>query len=182
METHQTIHELAAEETRLLAVVERAHGLIEAKEAELDYAGVYDSYRAVHVAYARLITNPIDGLEALKRALFLQWIAQIEPSCFTGVREIETGVEQYVIQATSRRLADHLADTELIVMLNWYASLTDWYFAQFPLMPQREGCTHDESTQQLAAVFTEQSLTNRGQMGRYWQSVIMSRLRRESTA
>src|SRR4051794_34800233 len=99
-----TIQKLGIDEDCLLAVVEQACGLMAEKTEQLDHAGVFDQYRAVHAAYARLLTHPDDGLEALKRALFLQWIAQTEPASFTGVREVEAAAEQGVIAATQRRL------------------------------------------------------------------------------
>jgi hypothetical protein len=177
-----TIQTLAIEEDRLLTVVEQARGLLEEKTGQLDHAGVFDQYRAVHTGYARLLTHSDDGLEALKRAIFLQWIAQIEPSCYTGVREVETAAAQWVIAAAQRRLADGPANTELAVMLRWYDSLTGWYFGQFAEMAALQRHLVDgEAPQQLADVFTEQSLANRGQMGQYWRSVLRSQSRQNST-
>jgi hypothetical protein len=178
MVRYPTIQQLAIDESRLLAVVEQAHGLMEEKTEQLGRAGVFDRYRAVHTAYARLLTHPGDGLEALKRALFLQWIAQFEPSCFTGVHEVEAGAEQRVIAAAQQTLADGPADTELAVMLRWYDSLTAWYFERFQdaaVLQRYLG--RAEVPEGLADVFTEQSLTNRGQMGRYWLSVLRGRSR-----
>ena len=64
------LDDLAALEEQLLLQVEHVTA---STEAQLERAGVFAAYRYVHTAYAELLLDPDCGMEALKRALFLQW-------------------------------------------------------------------------------------------------------------
>jgi hypothetical protein len=130
-----TLSDLAAEEDRLLQRIKAIHGLLEEKAARLHAEGIIDAYTAVYRAYADLITDPSQGDEALKRALFLQWIAIIEPTPFTGIGALDGQTQRHVLEAVQRRIAEGRVDDELLVMLRWYHSITEWYFDDFPNLP-----------------------------------------------
>ncbi len=100
-----TVDELAAREQELLNVVNRMVGTIEEKAAQLQQAGIFDAYLRVHQDYVRLLHDPQQGREALKRALFLQWYAVSEPSAFTGLWELDQAAEEGVVQELDRLLS-----------------------------------------------------------------------------
>ncbi len=168
-----TVAELAVEEDRLLAQVEHAQGHMEQKWEWLRARGVFAAYSKVHRAYVALIADTPEGTEALKRALFLQWIAAIEPTVFTGIAELRLDTQRAVAVDIERRLTHGQADYELMWMLRWYDSVLPWYFDDFADLPQLRQFLEDKYPDiRLARVFTEESLKDRGQMGAYWLEML----------
>ena len=167
--------ELTAEEDRLLAIVSRITGTMEEKSQQLDNLGVFDAYRKVHIAYVDLAEK--DGnVEALKRAIFLQWYRLSEPSCFTGLLEFDTNAEQKALRFLNHLLITHQLDQELQWMLPEYYFITDFYLDRFDGFEEIK-CFSKENWQELWAddAPTRESLKNRGQMGKYWLSTSMPR-------
>ncbi|HEY9401268.1 MAG TPA: hypothetical protein VIQ24_01150, partial [Pyrinomonadaceae bacterium] len=68
-------------EQLLLSRVEQATGLMEEKHEQLLQSGVFGEYRKIYEEYVGLIESQAEGLEALKRAIFLHWYQLAEPSC-----------------------------------------------------------------------------------------------------
>jgi hypothetical protein len=167
--------ELTAEEDRLLAIVSRTTGSMEEMSQQLDNLGVFDAYRKVHMAYVDLAER--DGnVEALKRAIFLQWFRLSEPSCFTGLLEFDTRAEQKALRLLDHLVITHQLDQELQWMLPWYYFITDFYLDHFEGFEEIK-CFSKENQQELWAdgAPTRDSLRNRGQMGEYWLSITMPR-------
>ncbi len=174
-----TLPDLAAEEDRLLQQVDAIQGLIfDDKEPRLRVEGVVDAYGAVYRAYAGLIADTPQGDEALKRALFLQWIAFVEPTAFTGIGPLDRATQHDVLGALQRRLAGGRVDDELVWMLRWYDSITEWYFSDFPNFPVLRGFLRDKYPNiHLAGIFTRDALQDRGQMGMYWLDMLQEQER-----
>ena len=167
--------ELTAEEDRLLAIVSRITGTMEEMFQQLDDLGVFDAYRKVHLAYVDLAER--DGnVEALKRAIFLQWFRLSEPSSFTGLWEFDTNAEQKALRLLDHLVITHQLDQELQWMLPWYYFITDFYLDRFDGFEEIK-CFSKENQQELWAdgAPTRESLKNRGQMGKYWLSITMPR-------
>ena len=72
-----TIDELDEKERNLLLQINNTAGSIEEKLHQLQVKGIFDAYKQVHSDYADLAQ---ENHEALKRGLFLQWYALVEPS------------------------------------------------------------------------------------------------------
>jgi hypothetical protein len=170
-----TLADLAAEEDRLLQRIKAVHGLLEDKAARLHAEGILDAYNALYHAHADLITDPSQGDEALKRALFLQWIAIIEPTAFTGIGELDRETQHHVLEAVQRRIAEGCVD-ELVRMLRWYDTITEWYFDDFPDLPVLRSFLQDKYPDiRFAGIFTREALPGRGPMGVYWLSYCKGR-------
>ena len=122
-----------------------------------------------------------ENLEALKRALFLQWYAAIEPSAFTGIPEtaplgtdegLRGEAESQVLGEVDRRVREGQLDNELHWMLPLYYSIQEWYFdtreglggAQLPICQRNR---QDEWTRQDPS-----GLEGRGQMSEYLLSML----------
>lgn len=197
-----TLSKVTTEEERLLKDVGRIQDMLpfQEKGPYLQARGVLDAYAAVYDAYVALIDDTSDGTEALKRALFLQWIAFVEPDAFTGIGALDRGTQHRVLEEVQRRIVEDHADTELIWMLRWYDSMTAWYFDDIfddggKPTPQTawyfEGCVELPGLRrflrdkhgdiQLAAIFTTGSLDHRGQMGEYWLAMLQSQERRRAS-
>jgi hypothetical protein len=163
------IEELAKEESRLLDQVRAADGLMEEKHAVLRESGIYAAYSKVHQGYAALIDDPLSGREALKRALFIQWYSVSEPSCFTGIRDLDSEAEAKVFHKLDELAERTQLDDELHYMLSWYYRISDWYFDARSDVPNLIGWL-DDSHHDLPS-YQKRDFDDRGQMGDYWRSL-----------
>ena len=183
------LENLAEEEECLFARVIQVEGTFEAREQQLREEGVFEAYRRIHAEYARLAVEQ-ENLEALKRALFLQWYAAIEPSAFTGIPEtgplgtdegLRGEAESQVLGEVDRRVREGQLDNELHWMLPLYYSIQEWYFdtreglgalnAYLPTQPQDEWTRQDPS-----------GLEGRGQMSEYLLSMLAGYHRQKQKA
>jgi hypothetical protein len=114
------------------------------------------------------------------RALFIQWIAFVEPPILTGVRGLDRGTQRRVLEEVQRRIERDQADNELVTMLRWYDSITDWYFDDYADLLLLHNFLQDKYPDiRLAQVFTKESVTQRGQMGRYLLSMLEGQEQRD---
>lgn len=165
-----TVDELDQKESELLLQINNIVGSTEEKVRQLEVKGIFDAYKQVHSYYADLAQ---EDYEALKRGLFLQWYALVEPSFLSGINDIDSQAEKRIIDTLNDQIGQNKVDSELYSMVSYYA---DWEFA----FDRFGDCTNlnrllqnklDYNTiiQQLG----QSNLTCRGQMGIYWQSVIL---------
>ena len=162
-----TLAELTEEEGRLAAEVERVTGSMEQKRAELERRGVFRDYARVHSAYSALAAG--GSIEALKRALFLQWFAVSEPSCFSGLGEVEPESERRVFELLDSLAANGLPDPELRWMLPYYYRNTDFHFDSQPGLPMLRRWLQDHKRVPFRdEYFHDPALGGRGQMSDYW--------------
>lgn len=166
-----TLRALGREETQLLARVGSVEGTMEVKTAAL--AGVSQAYATVHRNYVELAEN--GDLEALKRAVFLQWFAVVEPPFLTGLSDLDQGSVARAMAVVDRLCAAGALDDELAWMLPYYYLIAEWAF------PPGEECPHfaayckTNEPKGLVQPPASTQLAGRGQMGDYWQSVQRSR-------
>jgi len=170
------LENLTVHEEQLMAQVDQVQGVTEERMRQLQERGVFGTYDRVYQAYVDMIVDTtIEGTEALKRALFLQWIAFLEPSFFTGIGELDRNLQRRVLEEVQRRVERSQTDDELVWMLRWYDSITEWYFDDFADLPLLHQFLQDKYPDiQLARIFTKESVTRRGQMGVYWLSMLES--------
>ena len=173
------LHTLVEEEDRLIALVEAQVGLMEEKEDALVRLGVFAQYAAVHEAYVSL-AHEQNSLEALKRALFLQWFAVAEPACFSGLREIRKAPESRLWILIGEFLRADAADDELHLMLASYYALSDFYFdaaaSQEVIASARAGRAFTD----VRSTLVEDQFLDRGAMGEYWSSYLDASHRRDT--
>ncbi len=150
----------------LYKIVTSLDGKMEEKSAQLKKNGVFERYKVIHKAYADLHKQ---DLEALKRGLFLIWYALVEPPCFTGINDLNAEAENRIIHTLERRLRQNLIDYELEWMLSYYATW-DYVFERFSEYDELQRKLKQADTE-LPSSINKQDMTNRGQMGVYWNSL-----------
>ncbi len=166
------LNSLNSAEDQLLSRVKQVIGLMEDKHEQLRESGVYAEYGKVYEAYVELIESGSEGLEALKRATFLLWYEQAEPSCFSGVFGLSEESSRKVLESLERRIEVSMLDAELKWMLPFYDTIAEWVFARPDLPNLRAFLSRadPESWQQIG--LKDEDFENRGQMGEYWLSII----------
>lgn len=165
------LEELNLAEWKLFARVESLNGLMEEKFLQLQREGTFAEYGKIYEAYVALIESEIEGLEALKRAIFLLWYEQAEPACFTGIWGLSESASDKVLTSLEARIEADSIDLELRWMLPYYNSIANWVFERparlthlkrFLVAPNK-----DLWMQELKA----ENFIDRGHMGIYWVSV-----------
>ena len=163
---------LTEQENELLARINATKGSMDEKAKQLEDDGVFDSYREIHKGYASLAMA--GDIESLKRSLFIQWYAVSEPSCFTGIQEVDHDVEEVVFSIVENLIFNGHADEELKFMIAWYYQISSYYFDTFwPNSPifkilSQFNQNHDYRIERFPL---GEPLENRGQMGDYWMSI-----------
>lgn len=163
------VHRIAKREEELLTVIKGIIGSIEEKNEALESAGVFKAYNDIHFEYAELAQ---ENSEALKRAMFLQWYAQVEPPFVSGLAELVTGAEQKVLEILDEKILHNSLDLELVATLSYYA---DWEFVFEGCSKYRNLVSFLENKFSFAAcmgVLKPIDFNGRGQMGEYWRSVL----------
>lgn len=138
---------------------------------------IFEKYRDIHRSYLDLYLRSTDEatkLEILKRLIFLNWYALVEPSCNTGIEDLDkmTILESYSI--LDQYLAEERIGTEFRWMLSYYSS---WDYTILAFSENRL----EKLTAFVKTVDTSVSsfpwnqlpkgvMDNRGQMGIYWIS------------
>lgn len=118
-------------------------------------------YGAIHEDY----TN-INNTEALKRAIFIQWYAAVEPAHLTGIGVLHRANELETMRRFAVLQASQGIDTEFARMMQHYDAVAGWYFNAF-----KTGI----DPHLISTMLTEDQETfeyrSRGQMGLYWSSL-----------
>jgi hypothetical protein len=130
--------------------------------------GTFARYEQVHLAYANLADQ---DAEALKRGVFIQWIALTEPSVFTGIAELDHEAKVKIIKALDDRIGSNTLDYELSWMLRYYADW-DFVFERFKEFRFLHDWIAHEKGALLPDKIDTQAMAPRGRMGRYWNSLI----------
>ena len=172
-----TLPELAAWEDRIADSVARASGAVEQRDRQLEQAGIYGEYPAIFAAYLALGTaESPQGLEALRRATFLAWYAGVEPACFSGISGLPEAQTRTVCERLDELFRAGPGDAQLAWMVPWYNSVFEYPFALYPgLASLRAFLARADDRAWERAGLTLDDLRGRGQMGRYWSSVVGAR-------
>jgi hypothetical protein len=164
-----------------LVIYQRAQNVVGSMEEQtrlMRAQGLFEQYKAIHSAYwevARQTTVFEVQQEALKRLVFLNWYSLLEPSCFTGVDELEPGAMQGAFGLLNNYLVEGKLDEEFTWMLSFY-SCWEWIILHFaePKLPQLVAFVNAVDTSILhvpKGQLLQGAMENRGQMGRYWRSM-----------
>jgi hypothetical protein len=161
-----TLQELAVWEKRLIAALP-AHGHFEDLIPQVEAARLPEQWQQVVEGYASLLDDPEQGLEALRRAIFLVWYSYNEPWPLTGIRDLSAEVERLVLQRLDQHLASGQSDAELCSMLRGYGP-----GLPFDLHPQLVALNRFLTGIQgpYSPNAPLGSLQARGAMGEYWLS------------
>jgi hypothetical protein len=144
---------------------------MEERGEQLAKQGVFLSYRQIHEAYTNLGIRD-SNIEALKRAVFLQWYSMSEPPCFSGVGDMKEEAECRVFQRLNDLIVEDQIDDELLWMLPYYYSITDYYLDRFDGYEQLKLFSNIPNFRLWADSVPEiDSLQGRGQLSKYWLSL-----------
>lgn len=160
------IDELTKIETELYLKVCSLNGTIEEKHEQVTKLGISKEYKIIHQKYAELSS---ENIEALKRGLFINWIAVSEPTFLTGIAELDENAQEIIIKEINERIKNQTVDFELNWMLNYYKDW-DYAFAKFA----KNEFFYDKimSNKEIEMPkIDKQKMENRGQMGIYWNSL-----------
>jgi len=163
-------------EQQLFLQVKRVTGLMEEKHEQLQRSGVFGEYGKIYEAYVELMESENEGLEALKRAIFLMWYEQAEPACFTGIFGLSEDASRKVFETLEHRIETGKLDLELKWMLPFYNDIAEWVFSKYADLPCLEeflATANSELWQEVE--LKAEDFVNRGKMGDYWRSIIESK-------
>jgi hypothetical protein len=166
-ENDMTLDMLAECETNLNVRIAGLSGTMESKHEQLEGLGIYAAYRDIFTGYQALLDDPEDGLEALKRVVFLAWYEPAEPCMFTGLFQLPGRTMGSAIAYLERDRACAAPDAELSWMLPWYYLIADYVFPDLkeaPCLARYLGAPYKTPPAYPA-------FSNRGQMGDYWNSI-----------
>lgn len=166
-----TLEEMSRRELGILERAGRAVGLMEEKDRELREGGVYAESAALHAAYVRLAAPPDSNLEALKRAIFLGWYETTEPSCFTGIADLNRDEVRRAHELLDAACTGGGVDAELEVMLGFYWFIADYHFTFNSSTRLRQYVSKLNPEAHKAFGFSRHALEGRGQMGHFWTSI-----------
>jgi hypothetical protein len=159
-----TLAEIARLEQILIDRVAANRAMVSSSGADMkdelftvfETTGVFAGFADVHAGYAALVDDLDHGMEALKRALFLQWYARAEPGYITGIHRLYAESEWAVLQQLERRLIGlrtepwAIEDEELICMLDCYDDIFGWYLRSLEAFPALQSYLTDTITLTIA--------------------------------
>jgi hypothetical protein len=108
----------------------------------------------------------------LKRLTFLNWYSQVDPSCFTGLDNLDEKVILSSFSLLNEHISENGLDSEFVWMLSFYSSW-DWTILRFTkeklIALGNFVKSVDNSISSIPVnLLPKGSLDNRGQMGIYW--------------
>jgi len=172
--------ELTAREQALCSYISSFTGTIEAKTQQLEEAGIFAAYSDIYTHYIaayQCSTNDSEKLEILKRLAFLSWFGLLEPSFISGIGELDEASIRTVYVWLDEHMLGQQPDAELHWMLSFYAS---WEYLLLPFIePHLPALAAFIKAVDPTVLHVPKhpepwlAMDNRGQMGRYWQSIWM---------
>lgn len=156
-----------------MAEVSAVEGTMEAKYAELEARGVLHSYIEVHRDYVELAAG--GDIEALKRAIFLQWFEVVEPPFLTGIANLDRDAVVGAMELIENLCAAAAIDDELAWMLPYYFLIAEWAFPAPAQCPHFTAYCKEHAPNGLVLPAVGTELRGRGQMGEYWRELQQAR-------
>lgn len=153
------------------------NGTIESITEKLATEGIFEKYRNIHKNYLNLYLRIGDEevkIEILKRLIFLNWYSMLEPSCFTGIDDLDprTVFESYSI--LDHYLFSGKIDAEFKWMLSYYSS---WDYTILEFSENKLEALTDFVKKVDTSILSfpknqlpKGAMDRRGQMGIYWIS------------
>ena len=126
---------------------------------------IHNKYKEIYLQYSEFY-NKTQNLEALKRIIFIQWYAVVEPVTLTGIGELDQEVERENLRNLYHLILHNKVDKEFLTMILHYYYIGDWYFNSFYDFSEPLSAIKQEFAYYLMG-----QLKDRGQMGYYWNSL-----------
>jgi hypothetical protein len=166
-----TLMALAGWEDAILASLNGARGTIEEKDEQIRRSGLYAEYPAVLRSYIDHLAPEL-SMEALKRAVFLVWVAALEPPPVSGIAEFPERYSREVMAALEDQVCYRVLDEEFLMMLAWYRSVFALPFELFGADRQVPAVTRGIAAKAWRERFTPAQFQDRGQLGHYWRRLL----------
>jgi len=171
------IDNLSDKELELYNYAESIDGTMDSRTEHLIENGIFEKYREIHKSYLDLFfhtDNEETKLEILKRLTFLNWYSLVEPSCYTGVEDLDSSIVFDSYSILNDYLTDNKIDTEFKWMLSYYSS---WDYTILEFSENKLGALTKFVKKVDTSIFhapknqlLKGTMDNRGQMGIYWIS------------
>ena len=162
-----TVEELAEQESILIERVHAINADIHEKIAMLEASDIFDEYRKIHDQYVHMAVAD-ENLEALKRAIFIQWFALAEPAWLSGIGDLEPSTVSIALSELRRRILNGELDDEFRWMLQCYFNVQDAFITTHKEFDQL--AEYFQGRQWNQASIQKFSFDGRGQMGMYWSN------------
>ena len=167
MQTELVLSELANKEQELFSKVIYLY-----HNSKLDYTDeqlfvVFMEYKKVHKTYSDLAST---NIEALKRALFIQWYELTEPNYLTGISDLDKSAKENVFTCLYEIITLNKIDNELKWMLNYYSNWS-WIFEEIKSYKGFDIYSMNEQNYLMPEKIDKEQMKKRGQMGHYWNSL-----------
>jgi len=154
------------------------NGTMDLVTEKLSAEGIFEQYRNIHKSYLELYSRIDDEaikLEILKRLVFLNWYALVEPGCYTGIEDLDNATVSESYSILNQYLIDGKVDNEFKWMLSFYSS---WDYTILPFSEHKlEALTAFVKGVDTSILSCPKNqlpkgvMDNRGQMGIYWISM-----------
>ena len=163
------IEDITEKESKILRLVSINENEI---EQFFSKSHVYDRYIEIHISYVILALKDLN-LEALKRAIFLQWYAQAKPYYISGIKTLN---HNYEIKAMDKMIEDYqkdVLDEEFKIMLIHYYKFMDDIFSNYKNFDKISDLFSPENLKKSTYdPLKKYSYKNRGRMGMYWSNIL----------
>jgi len=167
------MRDLTNEENRIFSEVICAKGTQEQIVKHLEENNIFEAYRQIHAHYCELAISE-NNLEALKRALFLQWEAATDQPHNTGLRNFNIGAQKKILNKLNEIITNGREDNELSWMLIHYYDITHSYFNDLSSSAAiKKYCEVKNDDLWHKGIPSIDSFKERGQMGFYWIGQIL---------
>lgn len=164
---------LAGWEEAVLASIAGATGTPDERDSQIERSGLYGEYPAIVNAYIEHFSDPDTALEALKRAYFLVWRSAMATPSETGMAPLPDGTIRVVIDELDAWARRDAPDDELRWMLAHYhqrgPEVLELYGASPRLVRLAASASEDDWRRAAASAG---AMSGRGQMGRYWTTLL----------
>lgn len=169
---------LSDREIEIWDYAESQNGMMDFVTEKLSAEGIFEQYRNIHKSYLELyfrIDEEAIKLEILKRLIFLNWYGLVEPSCYTGIEDLDNATVSESYSFLNQYLIDRKIDAEFKWMLSFYSS---WDYTILPFSENKlEALTAFVKGVDTSILSCPKNqlpkglMDNRGQMGIYWISM-----------
>jgi hypothetical protein len=169
----EMMRDLTKTENRIFSEVICAKGSQGQIVKYLEENNIFEEYRRIHNHYCEIALSEND-LEALKRALFLQWQAVTDQPHNTGLRDFNIGIQKKILAKINELILNNKVDAELSWMLIHYYDHTHSYFNDLGSSAAiKEYCEAKNDDIWHKGMPAIDAFKERGQMGFYWIGQIL---------
>jgi len=165
------IEEITIKENNLLNRVPQYKGDMNLVIEKMQGDKIFKRYSEIHKYYVELANNE-KNIEALKRAIFIQWYSLSEPSCFTGIRDLSEEAENLSLKILEKLISENKIDNEFNSMLFHYKEVNDIAFIKFKNHQILKDYLMNIPQHNPNETLSKFSFNNRGQLGNYWNSLL----------